>query len=109
MLIRVGDHAFRYRVVRFWTTIPGDTEADEAAYGDEPREFKTLAGAEKYRDEIVATGHKALLQVGVVRWMSHDEAEAEFGRRPSFGHALSCLAPRDGSPCTCRPEGDADA
>jgi hypothetical protein len=64
------DVTFRYRVG--WAV----ALSDSAVSLSDVREFRTMAGAEGYQKEIAETGREALLQVGVLQWLT-PEAAAE--------------------------------
>ena len=65
------DVTFRYRVG--WAIA---AHADDAVSLHEVREFRTLAGAEAYQEELAGQGRTALLQVGVLQWTTPEQAEA---------------------------------
>lgn len=78
-IIREGDFGLRYRVAELLWHVPAEESMidREHATTSTPVEYKTLSGAEAARDRIVReTGRPALLQVGVVQWLS-DEAASE--------------------------------
>lgn len=79
MIIREKSCTFRYRVVQ----VIGTSEVEWAdgvshsafAGSGHTREFKTLKGAQEYRDHLVKTQRwPVLLQVGCVQWLSEDQA-----------------------------------
>lgn len=63
------DVTFRYRVG--WA-VPLDVDAVSLS---DVREFRTLAAAERYQQEVSSSGRAALLQVGVLQWLSPEQAE----------------------------------
>lgn len=70
MILRSRSATFRYRVARVHAVYSDG----EAASIDEVREFRTLVAAEKYQKRLTDEGETAVLQVGVLQWLPHEEA-----------------------------------
>lgn len=88
MILAPGEFSYRYRVVRLIYVPQPDDPGEETAFGDQAREFRTLAGAEAYHQHLVDPGRAAILQVGLLRWLSHEEAQAEAKRLLAAGSHL---------------------
>ncbi len=79
MLIRARSATFRYRVgcaVQL---------SDDSASLSAVREFRTLAAAERWQERLAKAGQQAVLQVGVLQWLPHDEAAASMAELVAEG------------------------
>lgn len=77
------DATYRYRV----GLVMGEYD-DGSISLHEVREFRTLAGAEGYRDELAARGYVAIVQVGLLLWTSPEDAERRLMAAQSEGARL---------------------
>lgn len=82
MIVHDGDFSFRYRVALVYGMGANEPDEDEYAFTSTPREFRTLKGAETYQQTL---GRASVLQVGIVRWMSNEEAMSEALRLQAAG------------------------
>lgn len=86
-IFRPTDFALRWRVGEIWSVVPAERDdgSDGAAFMAEVREFKSAKGANAYADEIRVRGLQAGMQVGVVQWLSDDDASAMIERLHAEG------------------------
>ncbi len=89
MIVSPVQFAIRYRVARLRDVAPGaGGPGQETAMVDEVREFRTLDGADRYQDQLLADGKPTVLQYGLLRWMTHAEVTAEARRLQAEGGRL---------------------
>lgn len=81
------DVTFRYRVG--WAIAVSEDDGGPWASLHDVREFRTMAGAEAYQREIAEQGRAALLQVGVLQWLTPEQAEEMARDAVSAGSRLT--------------------
>lgn len=81
------DVTFRYRVG--WAiAVSEDAEGPWASLHD-VREFRSMPGAEAYQKQLAEQGRPALLQVGVLQWVTPEQAEKMAHDAVSSGSRLT--------------------
>lgn len=74
MIVRPRTATFRYRVGHLAHVYESASSSRPVGHLYNVREFKSLESAQRYGAQLHARGDNALLQVGVLQWMTPEAA-----------------------------------